>query len=128
MSEEVGGLEYVFGENGDEETLRTKGLVDTVLEGFCTLIREYPDQNILDRFRIKERTKHIKFNDLYYNWYTIDSHYRSLDKTPTTNESVKANTENLGIIEDALCELDTTDGQMAAIEDALCELDSKGEL
>ena len=128
MSEEIDGLEYVFGDDGEEETLRTKGLEDKELSGFHSLIREYPDQIIVDRFRIKELTKSIKFSDWYYKWYTIDNHYRSFDKTPLTNVSVKANSDSIAAIEDALCELDTTDGQMAAIEDALCELDAKGAM
>lgn len=75
-----------------------------------------------------------------YDWYEIDRHYRTVDKTAPVVQQVEESTAALedalceqdemtgtrmGEIEDAMCEQDEqNNARMSAIEDAVCELDS----
>ena len=75
-------FEYIFGTNGNAETLRVKGPSHTGLTGFQEVVREYPDQTITDRFRVVRRLKSQEDQaGNCYDWYEIDRHYRMQDKT-----------------------------------------------
>lgn len=86
-------MEYVFGTEHRNETLRTKGEEHTDLTGFQEVVREYPDQTITDRFLIVRKThsdEDVEGN--CYDWYIIDKHYRYTDKTgPIKDEVDKTN-------------------------------------
>ena len=44
-------------------------------------MRQYPDQTIIDRFRIVEKTNEAEDEEgNCYDWYVIDEHYRDSDK------------------------------------------------
>jgi len=74
-----------------------------------------------------------------YDWYEIDHHYRTSDKTPPLAAALEETritledalceqdsimTDRLADIENAMCEQDlAVTEQLALIEDALCELD-----
>lgn len=75
-------MNYIFGTNGQVETLKTKGDIHTDFKEFQQIIQTYPDQTITDRFRIvnKYRTDEDAEGNCY-DWYEIDRHYRTVDKT-----------------------------------------------
>ena len=85
--------EYVFGTNGNAETLKIKGRSHTDLTGFQQVVQEYPDQTITDRFRVVRRLKSDEDQaGNCYDWYEIDRHYRMQDRTGPVAARVEAMT------------------------------------
>ncbi len=75
-------MDYIFGTNGQVETLKTKGDTHTNLTGFQQVTQEYPDQTITDNFRIvRKLDSREDEGGNCYDWYEIDQHYRTEDKT-----------------------------------------------
>lgn len=75
-------MEYIFGTNGNAETLRTKGGEHSDLSGFQQVTQEYPDQTIIDSFRVVRKLKSEEDQaGNCYDWYEIDRHYRMTDTT-----------------------------------------------
>lgn len=105
------------------EILRTKGRTHTDLRGFHQIERTYPDQVITDNFRIVCKTDSKEDAEgNCYDWYEIDRHYRTVDRTGPVAEKAA---EDAAALEDALCEQDAVfDERVSAIEDAICELDA----
>lgn len=118
-------MDYVFGNDGTREILKTKGDVHTDLSGFQAVVMEYPDQTITDQFHIVR--KYNSKEDVEgncYDWYEIDKHYRTADKTPPIKEELTKQEASIYQVEDAVCELDEgTGARLDSIENALCELD-----
>ena len=84
-------FEYVFGTNGNAETLRVKGPSHTDLTGFQQVVREYPDQIITDSLRVVRKLKSDEDQaGNCYDWYEIDRHYRMQDKTGPVAAQVEA--------------------------------------
>ena len=117
-------MEYVFGTKKSKEILRTKGSYHSNLTGHHEIVREYPDQVITDHFYIMQHldaAEDIEGN--CYDWYEIANHYRIEDKTRqivTRTDIIEETFEN------ALCEQDTMyDERIGLIEDAICELDER---
>lgn len=74
-------MEYIYGttERGGVmvENLKTVGEAHTALSGFVGTVRVYGDgTTIEDRCRILEHYESKEQDGVYYDWYTIDSHYR----------------------------------------------------
>lgn len=116
-------MEYVFGAPGSFEVLKTKGSVHTDFDGFHIIEQVYPDQTITDHFRIVRKLdskEDVEGN--CYDWYEIDSHYRTVDKSVPLLLRIE---ESKSAMEDVLCEEDTTiAARISAIENAICEMDS----
>lgn len=93
------------------------------MTGFHQIEQVYPDQTITDNFRIVEKIDSQEDAEgNCYDWYEIDRHYRTVDKTGPLAEQAA---ENAAAMENALCEQDAAmDERMSAIEDAICELDA----
>ncbi len=75
-------MEYVFGTNGKMETLKIKGSTHTDLIGYHQIEQTYPDQTITENFRVVRKLgsqEDVEGN--CYDWYEIDRHYRTADKT-----------------------------------------------
>ncbi len=95
-------MDYIFGTNGDFETLKTKGKYHTDLKGFQELIAEYPNETVTDHFRVV--TKMDSKEDVEgncYDWYQIDQHYRTIDKTgpiSKNTEQLRADVDYLAIM------------------------------
>lgn len=74
-------MEYIFGTDGNKETLKTVGKIHTDFSGFLNTSRDYPGVTIIDRckvvdhFRSEEDAEGNK-----YDWYTITDHYRYEDR------------------------------------------------
>ncbi len=122
-------MEYIFGDDPYKQlkTLRTKQPENhSELEGYITVVHEYPDQTITDSFRIVE--KYHTDEDTAgncYDWYYIDQYYRYVDPKDALRKDY---TQKIDTCETAMCDIDTDlNASIQAIEDALCELDmSKG--
>ena len=73
---------YIFGTRNKQETLKTKGNSHTNLSGFHQIERTYSEETITDYFRIvrKIESKEDSSGNCY-DWYEIDCHYRTIDKT-----------------------------------------------
>ena len=111
-------MEYIFGTtdyNGSiNKNLKTVGDEHTDLRGFVEIKREYPDCDIVDKFRVVKKYKSDTNSEgKCYDWYIIDQHYRYIDYTKLPKADIKnlelANAENreyIAAIEDALCEID----------------------
>lgn len=97
-------MDYVFGTNGQVETLKTKGDTHTDLTGFQQVTQTYPDQTITDCFRVVNKynaSEDVEGN--CYDWYIIDSHYRMVDKSkPIADEATRnaANIDYLSMMSD----------------------------
>ena len=105
------------------EVLKTKGSAHTDLTGYRQVERIYPNQTITDYFRVVRKIKSDEDREgNCYDWYEIDRHYRTVDKSGPVAEQVEQIAAEL---EDALCEQDASaDERMGAMEDAICELDT----
>ena len=120
-------IEYIFGhithDNHEIEILKTIATTHTDLQGFCQIVRDYPDQTITDSFLVINHYHSAEdIEGKCYDWYEIDKHYRIQDKTGPIRD-------NLTTIQDAICEQDTSiSTYFANIENALCELDKEGKL
>lgn len=117
-------MEYVFGTKGDVEILKVKGAAPTDLTGYHQIEQVYPDQTITDNFRVVQKLDSKEDGEgNCYDWYEIDRHYRTVDRTgPLVQQAV----ENATAAEMAICELDAGyDERVSAVEVALCELDEK---
>ena len=83
--------EYVFGTLNGSETLRTKGPSHTELSGFQQVAQESPGETVTDRFRVVRRLKSAEDAAGHcYDWYEIDRHYRTVDKTPGVSARMDA--------------------------------------
>lgn len=90
--------------------------------------QEYPDQNVIDTFRIvRKYDSQEDAEGNCYDWYEIENHNRVQDREPMI-EALKAENEALkaanAALEDTICELDSsTDERITNNEDSICELD-----
>ena len=76
-------MDYIFGQN----TVKTVGDSHSDLQGFCSIMREYPDQNITDNFTVVEKVKSDEDSEgKCYDWYTIAEHYRYVDRVKTVKQ------------------------------------------
>lgn len=106
-------FEYIFGTNGNAETLRVKGPSHTALTGFQQVVQEYPSETITDRFRVVRKLKEAE--DPAGNccdWYEIDRHCRTVDKSAAlqaeldaANKKLAASIQSNAMLEDCLVEM-----------------------
>ncbi len=77
-------MEYIFGYDSaaGDETLKVKGETHTDFQGFCQTVSEYDDSTITDSFFVIEKIHSAEDGEgMYYDWYTIDKHNRTIDRT-----------------------------------------------
>lgn len=85
-------MDYIFG----QDTLKTVGDSHSGLSGFCSIIREYPDQNITDNFTVVDKIKSDEDSEgKCYDWYLIKEHYRYTDKTKVIEQKAQENDDAL---------------------------------
>lgn len=109
-------MEYIFGHHNESshETLRTKGAVHTDLQGFCETVREYDDSTITDSFFILEKYRTAEDTaGMCYDWYTIDKHNRTIDRTKTAMQAADKLEKQVTDTQLALAELYETMTQSA---------------
>ena len=83
--------EYVFGTLNGSEILRVKGPSHTDLSGFQQAAQESPDETVTDRFRVVRKLKSAEdAAGRCYDWYEIDRHYRTIDRSEPVAARVEA--------------------------------------
>lgn len=106
-------MEYVFGTQGNLETLKIKGNTHTDLTGFQEVVRKFQDQTITDRFRVVRKldAKEDEAGNCY-DWYVIDRHYRMADKSTAlqaeldaTKQKLAASIQSNAMLEECLVEM-----------------------
>ncbi len=89
-------MEYVFGTRGEMEVLKIKGGSHTNLTGFHQIEQTYPDQTITDSFRVvRKLDSRVDAEGSCYDWYEIDRHYRTADKSGPIAEAGARNAANI---------------------------------
>ena len=89
-------MEYVFGTADEVEILKTKGDAHTDLTGWQEVEQVYPDQTVTDRFRVlRKLDSQEDGEDKCYDWYEIDRHNRTVDKTVPVAQEVAKVTANI---------------------------------
>lgn len=84
-------MEYVFGTDGEIEVLKTKGDTHTDLTGYQQVVQEYPGEKITDNFRVVRKTGSSEDGEgNCYDWYEIDRHYRTIDRSEPVAARVEA--------------------------------------
>lgn len=106
------------------EILKTKGRTYTNLNGYHQIEQTYSDQTVTDSFRVLRKLNSSKdAGGCCYDWYEIDRHCRSIDKSSAIELEIRKNNCNA---ENAICELDEChEKRINILEDALCELDEE---
>ena len=73
------------------EVLKVKGDSHTDLTGYHQLEQEYPDQTVTDSFRIvRKLDSGTDAEGRCYDWYEIDRHNRTIDKSAPVAARVEA--------------------------------------
>lgn len=89
-------MTYVFGTKDEIEVLKTKGDSHTYLTGYQQVVQEFPGEKITDNFRIVRKIGTGEDNEgNCYDWYEIDRHYRTIDKTGPVAEREARNSANI---------------------------------
>lgn len=84
-------MEYIYGTNQNLEILKTVGDSHTDLSGFFETRREYADGTVItDHCRILDHFHSAEQGGVCYDWYTIDSHYRNIEKDAATYAEMAA--------------------------------------
>lgn len=84
-------MDYVFGTEGEIEVLKTKGDTHSDLTGYQQIVQEFPGEKITDNFRVVKKTGSDEDGEgNCYDWYEIDRHYRTIDKSGAVAERVGA--------------------------------------
>lgn len=101
-------MDYIFGHvqrnNVTVENLKTIGDKHSNLSGFVQVIKEYPDAIVTDVFYVVEHYQSdVDEEGKIYDWYVIDKHYRTIDKTPLLKESNALVLELAADHEERLC-------------------------
>ena len=92
-------MEYVYGTQGEIEVLKTKGRSHTDLTGYHSVVQEYPDQTVTDNFRVVRKLDSKEDAEgNCYDWYEIDHHYRTTDKTGPVVEREAQNRADIDYI------------------------------
>ena len=89
-------MDYVFGTEGEIEVLKIKGDTHTDLTGWQEVEQVYPDQTVTDRFRVLRKLDSQEDGEgKRYDWYEIDRHNRTVDKTGPVAQEVAKVTANI---------------------------------
>lgn len=92
-------MEYVFGTEGEVEILKVKAGSHTDLTGFHQIEQTYHDQTITDSFRVVRKIRSAEDAEgNCYDWYEIDRHYRTADKSGPVAQAAAQNAANIDYI------------------------------
>ena len=113
-------MDYIFGSTTRDgvtaETLLTVGEAHSALTGETETRRTFPEGDLIDHFRIAEHCRSDEDGEgRCYDWYTIEGHYRYVDKTAAVEalseenkllkSQVSALTEQQSFYEDCIAEM-----------------------
>ena len=89
-------MDYVFGTEGEIEVLKTKGGTHSDLTGYQQIVQEFPGEKITDNFRVVKKTGSAEDGEgNCYDWYEIDRHYRTVDKSAALQAELEAARQKL---------------------------------
>lgn len=78
------------------EVLKVKGDAHTDLTGYQEIEVKYPDQTITDKFRVvRKLDSQEDAEGNCYDWYEIDRHNRTVDKSGPIAEAGARNAANI---------------------------------
>ena len=84
-------MEYVFGTQGEIEVLKIKGGDHTDLTGYQQIVQKFPGEEITDNFRVVRKIRSTEDEEgNCYDWYEIDHHNRTVDKSVSVAARVEA--------------------------------------
>ena len=89
-------MEYVFGTKGEIEVLKVKCDYITGLSGYQQVIQRFRGETITDNFRVvRKLSSKTDTAGNIYDWYEIDRHYRTIDRTAPLKEENDRNAANI---------------------------------
>lgn len=108
-------VEYVFGTRGRLEVLKTKGETHTDLAGYRQIRRSFAGGEVItDNFRVVRRLdRKTDPAGNCYDWYEIDRHYRTIDRSSPVAEEARRAAAAAGSAFVALAEAGAVDGAAA---------------
>lgn len=66
------------------------------MSGYQQIIRRFPSETISDSFRVvRKLDSKTDIAGNVYDWYEIDRHYRTIDRTAPLQEANERNTANI---------------------------------
>lgn len=66
------------------------------LTGYQQVEKDYTGQTITDNFRVARKIDSAEDGECNcYDWYEIDRHYRTIDKTPALKQAEEKNAANI---------------------------------
>lgn len=66
------------------------------MTGYQQIVQEFPGEKITDNFRVVKKTGSSEDEEgNCYDWYEIDRHYRTIDKTGPVAEREARNSANI---------------------------------
>lgn len=78
------------------EVLKVKSDYVTGLTGYQQVIQKFPSETISDSFRVvRKLDSKTDAAGNVYDWYEIDRHYRTIDKTPALRQAEEKNAANI---------------------------------
>ena len=82
-------MDYLFTNRGSSEILKTVG-ENKLLSGWQTVVKEYPDSIITDKFLVVCHLDAKADSDgKEYHWYEVTSHTRMIDRTPAVKQEME---------------------------------------
>ena len=84
-------MDYVFGTEGEIEVLKIKGDAHTDLTGYQQIVQKFPGEEVTDGFRVARKIRSAEDEEgNCYDWYEIDHHNRTVDKSVSVAARVEA--------------------------------------
>lgn len=78
------------------EVLKVKSDYVTGLTGYKQVIQKFPSETISDSFHVvRKLDSKTDVAGNVYDWYEIDRHYRTIDKTPALRQAEEKNAANI---------------------------------
>lgn len=88
------GVMKIAGE--EVEFVRVKSTSpDSLTPGFHSVVEEYPDSIITHEFKVREQFDAKEAEGEYYKWYLLESHNRTIDRSPAAIRMAAQNAANL---------------------------------
>lgn len=78
------------------EVLKVKSDYVTGMTGYQQIIQRFPSEIISDNFHVvRKLSSKTDVAGNVYDWYEIDRHYRTVDKTPSLKQAEEKNAANI---------------------------------
>lgn len=88
------GVTKLDGEEREFVRVKSEAPID-IAPGLHSVVEEYPDSIVTHEFRITEQFKEDVSGGIYYKWYLLGSHSRTIDRSPVAVRMAEQNAANL---------------------------------